>query len=173
MHGKNRLDLVRAVGFQRVGDPVEVEGRFAPEVDQVHLGPEARSGIRPAVAEPPHGGHQHRVPRRDHIGERRFPSGVTVADIDRGIVAGPCHAAQIIHQPRHHVDQRSLVDIRRRAVHRLKNRVGNDRRAGDGQIGATVGQGGFVGHRARPRKLTGHKLIAVSRVASMSDAMLA
>ena len=128
MHPQNRLDPVAGVGAQRLGDAIHVPGGGLAEIKKLGLDPQSLRHVRPAVAEPAGGGHQHRLARRHHVGQGRLPGAVTVADVDRRVVLGPCHPLEIRDQAGGQVDQRTLVDIRRGPVHRLQHRVRHHRR---------------------------------------------
>jgi len=65
------------------------------------------------------------------VAERRFPSAMTVADIDRRLASGARHALEIGDDTSGQIDQFAFIDIGSRPVHGLQNPVRHDRRAGD------------------------------------------
>ena len=105
------------------------------------MGPQPLRHIGPTMAKAPRCRHQHRFARRHGIGQRRLPCRVAIADIDGHMALGAGDCAQIRDQARGQFHDLALVNIGRRAVHRGQNRIGHDRWAGNGQIGAALGKG--------------------------------
>ena len=135
----------------RSATPVGVDRGAEAEVDHLDLDPHLPRRRRPAEPEAPGGEHQRPVAGREHVGDRRLPAGVAVADVDRHRPVGARDPLQVGDHRPGHLDQLALVDVRRRPVHRVQHPVRDDRRAGDGEEVAAAGEG----HREAPGRCGG------------------
>ena len=140
MRHEHRLDPMLGIGAQRRLEARGIGGRVQAEVDHIDLDPHRAGMFRPADAEPPGRHHQRLVPAREHVGDRRLPGAVTVRDVNRHMRGRHCNAPQVRQDRRGLLDDLALVDIRRGAVHRPQHPVGHGRGAGNGKIGAAVGE---------------------------------
>ena len=135
MREQHDPDRAVAVGAQRGLDPGGIDRGPAAEVDPVDDDAQRLDRRGPPLAEAPGDERERPVARAEEIGVRRLPRRVAVADVDRDVLAGPCHRLQVGHERRHHLHEFARIDVRRRTMHRLKDPVGHDRGARDREIG--------------------------------------
>ncbi len=133
LHRHHRLDRMAGVRRQPLGDAGAVDRVGEAEVDDLDVHPHLPRRLRPADPEAPGGKDQRLVAGREHVGDRRFPRRVAVADVDRHLAFGARHPLQVGEDGLGHRDEVALVDVRRRPVHGVEHPVGNDRRPGNGE----------------------------------------
>ena len=130
---------------------VGVDRRLEARVDHLDLDPHLPRRRRPAEPEAPARRHQRLVARREQVGDRGLPAGMAVADVDRDLAGGARHPLQVADHPLGQGDQLALVDVRRRAMHRLQHPVGDHRRPGNGEdVAATRERHGKAPDRLPP-----------------------
>ena len=138
---QNRLDRPTRVGLQprldlfRPNRSAEIAGQ---DFD-VHA--HAARILPPAHGEAAAFQDQDFVALRQHVGQRCLPRPVPVRDVDVGAAFGAEHARDIAVQTVRQRQQRPVVDIDRRAMHRAEDFVGDGGGAGDGQKLSSGAQG--------------------------------
>ncbi len=120
-------------------------GRSLSEIDQLDIYAHAARDIRPTMTEAAGGGDQRPVAAGEHVANGRFPRAVAVGHVHRNMAGAERHALEVGHQRANHVDEFTLVDVGRRAMHGGKHAVGHDRGPGYGEVGAAGAEGHLRG----------------------------
>ena len=109
---QNRAQLMRPIRPQRRLKLAQINRRCRAKIQQIDLNPHGPHRSRPAMPEIARGQHQCFVPPAEHIRIRRFPGGMTIADIKRHIGRRACHVFQIWPDCLHHLMQCPGINIR-------------------------------------------------------------
>ena len=141
MAKQDSLVIVVGVGAQRLFQAGGVDAVGLAEIQAVRDDAQPLGHLGPAIAEAPGDADQDLFPGAGDIAQAGFPGAVTIGDVNCDLVIRAGNGGQVGDHGPHHVDDRAFVDVRRRAMHRLKDRIGHDRGTGNGKVGAACGKG--------------------------------
>ena len=138
MHHQDRFGLRGR--RKSLGDTGGIKTAASAKIQNMRGDAHRLGHISPAISEQSRHNDDHLITCRKRVEQSGLPCGMAVTNVHRNVMLGPRHRLEIRRKCFSDLNQFALINIGRRAVHRLQNAVWHNRRTGNSEVVATVGK---------------------------------